>query len=88
MAKTKIAISIDEELLELIDRQRGNEKRSTYINSLVSEHFSASPSQRGGATFVTTLELRKTLKPIFDRLVTVEGLRHDIEEMREIIRTK
>ena len=58
------------------------------IPVIITEHFSASPSDRGGATFVTTLELRKTLKPIFDRLVAVDGLMHDVEELRELIKSK
>jgi len=88
MSKKKIAISIDHDLLEIIDKQRGNEKRSTYINSIISDHFKAVPEERGGGTFVTTLELRKTLKPIYDRLLMVEGLSHDVKALQEILRTK
>ncbi len=88
MAKKKIAISLDEKLLELIDEQRGNEKRSTYINSILSDHFRAAPDDKGGGTFVTTLELRKTLKPIYDKLVILEGLAHDVKELQEFIRSK
>ncbi|UCE74866.1 MAG: hypothetical protein JSV56_03975 [Methanomassiliicoccales archaeon] len=88
MVKEKIAISIDQNLLELIDKQRGGEKRSTYINSMVAQHFKALPDDRGGATFVTTLELRKTLKPIYDTLVTLEGLAHDVKELRQFVRSK
>lgn len=88
MTKKKIAISIDSELLKLVDDQRGNEKRSTYINSIISEHFTASPGERGGATFVTTLELRKTLKPVYDKLVAMDGLVHDVKELQEIVRSQ
>jgi hypothetical protein len=88
MAKKKIAISLDEELLELIDKQRGNEKRSTYINSIMSDHFKSTPDDKGGGTFVTTLELRKTLKPIYDKLVVMEGLVHDVKELQEFVRSK
>jgi hypothetical protein len=88
MTKKKIAISLDDELLELVDKQRGNEKRSTYINSIIAEHFKAAPEDKGGATFVTTLELRKTLKPIYDKLVLLEGLTHDIKELQEFVRSK
>ena len=88
MAKKKIAISIDSDLLELIDDQRANEKRSTYINSIISEHFTASAEEWGGATFVTTLELRKTLKPFYDKLVAMEGLVHDVKELQEIVRSQ
>lgn len=88
MAKKKIAISLDNELLELVDKQRGNEKRSTYINSIISDHFKAVPDDKGGGTFVTTLELRKTLKPVYDKLVLLEGLTHDVKELQEFIRSK
>ena len=88
MTKKKIAISIDSDLLELIDNQRANEKRSTYINTIISEHFTASPEERGGATFVTTLELRKTLKPIYEKLVAMEGLVHDVLELQEFVRSQ
>ena len=88
MAKKKIAISIDNELLELIDEQRGNEKRSTYINSIISTHFKALPEDKGGGTFVTTLELRKTLKPIYDKLIVLEGLKHDVKALQELIQSK
>ncbi len=88
MTKKKIAISIDSDLLELVDDQRGNEKRSTYINSIIAEHFNASPEERGGATFVTTLELRKTLKPIYDKLVAYEGLAHDVKELQDFVRAQ
>lgn len=88
MAKKKIAISIDDDLLELIDQQRGNEKRSTYINSIISNHFRALPEERGGGTFVTTLELRKTLKPIYDKLLVLEGLTHDVKALQELIQSK
>lgn len=88
MAKKKIAISIDSNLLELIDQQRGNEKRSTYINSIISNNFRALPEDKGGGTFVTTLELRKTLKPIYDRLIIFEGLSHDVKALQDIIRSK
>lgn len=88
MAKKKIAISIDSDLLELIDRQRGNEKRSTYINSIISTNFRAIPEEMGGGTFVTTLELRKTLKPIYEKLLVLEGLTHDIKTLRDIIQVK
>ena len=69
MAKKKIAISMDENLLEIIDEQRGNEKRSTYINSIIADHFNTAAEDKGGGTFITTLELRKTLKPIYDKLL-------------------
>lgn len=88
MGKKKIAISIDESLLELIDQQRGNEKRSTYINSIISDHFTALPDEKGGRTFVTTLELRKTLKPIYDKLLVLEALAHDVKELQEVLRAK
>ncbi|UCE75077.1 MAG: hypothetical protein JSV56_05070 [Methanomassiliicoccales archaeon] len=88
MAKKKIAISIDENLLEIIDQQRGGEKRSTYINSIISVHFKTVPEDKGGGTFVTTLELRKTLKPIYDKLLLIEGLSHDVKELQEFIQTK
>lgn len=88
MAKKKIAISLDDDLLELIDEQRGNEKRSTYINSIISTHFKALPEDKGGGTFVTTLELRKTLKPIYDKLIVMEGLTHDVKALQELIQSK
>ena len=88
MTKKKIAISLDEELLEMIDKQRGNEKRSTFINSIMSDHFKAAPEDKGGGTFVTTLELRKTLKPIYDKMVIMEGLAHDVKELQEFVRSK
>ncbi len=88
MVKKKTTISIDADLLELMDDQRGNEKRSTYINSIISEHFTASPNERGGGTFVTTLELRETLKPIYDKLVVLEGLAHDVKELQNYMRSQ
>ncbi|UCG68020.1 MAG: hypothetical protein JSV09_09265 [Thermoplasmata archaeon] len=88
MPKKKIAISIDGDLLEIIDQQRGNEKRSTYINSIISNHFKAVPEEKGGGTFVTTLELRKTLKPIYDKLIVLEGLTHDVKALQELLRVK
>ena len=88
MVKKKIAISIDDDLLKLIDEQRGNEKRSTYINSIISTHFKALPEDKGGGTFVTTLELRKTLKPIYDKLIVLEGLTHDVKALQELIQSK
>ena len=88
MAKKKIAISLDEELLELLDKQRGNEKRSTFINSIISDHFKAAPGDKGGGTFVTTLELRKTLKPIYDKMVIMEVLAHDVKELQDFVRSK
>ena len=87
MSKKKIAISIDSDLLELVDEQRVNEKRSTYINSIISEHFTVSPEERGGATFVTTLELKKTLKPIYDKLVLMEGLINDVKELQAYMKS-
>lgn len=88
MVKKKIAISIDNDLLEVIDEQRGNEKRSTYINSIISDHFKTIPEEKGGGTFVTTLELRKTLKPVYDKMLLLEGLAHDVKELQEIMRSK
>lgn len=88
MAKKKIAISLDENLLKIIDGQRGNEKRSTYINSIVANHLKAIPEDGGGGTFVTTLELRKTLKPIYDKLLILEGLSHDVKALQEILSIK
>lgn len=88
MTKKKIAISLDNNLLDLIDEQRGNEKRSTYINSILGTHFMAQPEDTGGGTFVTTLELRKTLKPIYDRLVIMEGLSHEVRALQEILSIK
>jgi hypothetical protein len=88
MAKKKIAISIDDTLLELIDQQRGYEKRSTYLNTIISDHFKAVPEERGGGTFVTTLELRKTLKPIYDKLLILEGLSLDVKALQELIQSK
>ncbi|MEE9151307.1 MAG: hypothetical protein V3U20_05665 [Thermoplasmata archaeon] len=88
MVKKKIAISIDDHLLELIDQQRGNEKRSTYLNSIISNHFKAVPGEKGGGTFVTTLELRKTLKPIYDKLLVLEGVTHDVFALQEIVQSK
>jgi hypothetical protein len=88
MSKKKIAISIDESLLSLVDSQRGGEKRSTYINSIISNHFQAAPEETGGGTFITTLELRKTLKPIYDKLILLEGLTHDVKALQELIQTK
>ena len=88
MAKKKIAISLDDNLLELIDEQRGNEKRSTYINSILGTHFKALPEDIGGGTFITTLELRKTLKPIYNKLVILEGISSDVRALQEIISIK
>jgi hypothetical protein len=88
MTKKKIAISLDDNLLDLIDEQRGGEKRSTYINSILGTHFKAMPEDTGGGTFVTTLELRKTLKPIYDKLVIMEGLYHDVKTLQEILSIK
>jgi hypothetical protein len=88
MAKKKIAISVDEGLLEIIDEQRGNEKRSTYINSIIANHFKALPEDKGGGTFVTTLELRKTLKPIYNKLLILEGLSHDVKALQEMVSVK
>lgn len=88
MAKKKIAISLDDELLELIDEQRGNEKRSTYINSIISNHFKALPEDKSGGTFVTTLELRKTLKPIYSKLLVIEGLTEDVKALQELMKSK
>ena len=88
MVKKKIAISIDDHLLELIDQQRGNEKRSTYLNSIISNHFKAVPEEKGGGTFVTTLELRKTLKPIYDKLLVLEGVTRDVSALQEIVQSK
>lgn len=85
MTKKKVAISLDERLLDLIDRQRGNEKRSTYINNIIATHFKAVPEDQGGATFVTTLELRKTLKPLYDKLLVLDGLVADMEALREYV---
>jgi hypothetical protein len=88
MAKKKIAISVDENLLNVIDEQRGNEKRSTYINTIIADHFNAYPQDKGGGTFVTTLELRKTLKPIYDKLVVLEGISHDVKDLQNLIQQK
>lgn len=88
MTKKKIAISIDDNLLGLIDTQRGNEKRSTYINTIISEHFTGPLYEKGEGTFITTLELRKTLKPINGKLLVLEGLVHDVKELKEFIRSK
>ncbi len=79
---------MDENLLEIIDEQRGNEKRSTYINSIIADHFNTAPENKGGGTFITTLELRKTLKPIYDKLLVVEGLSHDVKTLQEILSIK
>ncbi len=88
MPKKKIAISLDEELISLIDSQRRGEKRSTYINSIIAHHFKAAPEDQGGGTFVTTLELRKTLKPIYEKLVVLEGLSYDVKALQEMVRNK
>jgi metal-responsive CopG/Arc/MetJ family transcriptional regulator len=88
MPKKKIAISIDENLLEVIDNQRGNEKRSTYINSIVSNHFRVASEEKGGGTLVTTLELRKTLKPIYNKLLVLEGLTNDVKALQELLKAK
>ncbi|UCE38425.1 MAG: hypothetical protein JSW00_04135 [Thermoplasmata archaeon] len=88
MTKKKIAISIDESILELVDSQRGNEKRSTYINTIITNHFKTIPDDQGGGTFVTTLELRKTLKPIYDKLLVLEGLSADVKALQDIMQSK
>ena len=78
--KKKITISIDDQLLKKIDRQRGGVKRSTYINTIVAEHFNPRPPEdEGGGTFVTTLELRKTLKSIHNRLQLLDALAYNVK---------
>ena len=88
MTKKKIAISIDDDLLEIIDQRRGNEKRSTYVNSIISNHFKSVPEEKGGGTFVTTLELRKTLKPIHQKLLLIEGLAYDVKALQDLVKSK
>ena len=84
--KQKITISIDDQLLKKIDRQRGNVKRSTYINNLVEEHFNPRPPEdEGGGTFVTTLELRKTLKTIRNRLQLLDSLVYNVKDLEAMV---
>ncbi|MCK4718651.1 MAG: hypothetical protein KAT70_08290 [Thermoplasmata archaeon] len=86
MAKEKITISVDERVLGLIDRQRGDTKRSTYINSALEEFFHPrAPEDKGGGTFVTTLELRKTLKNVHDRLGRMEALESTIRDLEYLV---
>jgi len=86
MPKSKIAISLDDRLLKLIDKQRGEVKRSTYINTIITQHFEpALDENRGGATFVTTLELRKTLKGIHDRLKVLDTVSYNVQELEAIV---
>ncbi|GEM_PF-3065894 len=86
MAKEKITISVDERILELIDKQRGDAKRSTYINKILEEYFSPRPpEEQGGGTFVTTLELRKTLKTIHDRLTNLEAVAATVKELESLV---
>jgi len=84
--KKKITISIDTELLNTIDRQRGNTKRSTYINEIIDRHFMPTvPEEEGGGTFVTTLELRKTLKNVHDKMKLLELLQFQINDLEKIV---
>jgi len=84
--KEKITISIDKSLLEIIDRQRGNVKRSTYINHIISQYFMPTPpEEQGGGTFVTTLELRKTLKNIHERLKILDALALNVKDLESVV---
>ena len=84
--KKKITISIDDQLLKKIDRQRGGVKRSTYINTIVAEHFNPRPPEdEGGGTFVTTLELRKTLKSIHNRLQLLDALAYNVKDLEAMV---
>ena len=87
MVKKKITISIDERHLDLIDKQRGGEKRSTYINNVITRHFKGG-STEGGASFVTSMELKRTLKPIHERLILVDSLEKEVETLRGIVEAK
>ncbi len=84
--KKKITISIDDSLLSKIDRQRGNVKRSTYINNIVEGHFSPRPAEEeGGGTFVTTLELRKTLKNMHHKMQLLDSLAYNVKDLEAIV---
>jgi len=86
MSKEKITISVDERILEIMDRQRGDTKRSTYINAVLEEYFQPrSPEEKGGGTFVTTLELRKTLKAVHDRLSMLEALDTTVRDLEALV---
>ncbi|MDG6219926.1 MAG: hypothetical protein QCI38_00570 [Candidatus Thermoplasmatota archaeon] len=86
MTKEKITISVDERLLQLIDKQRADTKRSTYINSVLEEYFQPrAPEDKGGGTFVTTLELRKTLKAVHDKLSRLELLEATIKDLEGVV---
>jgi hypothetical protein len=84
--KQKITISIDDQLLRKIDGQRGNVKRSTYINTIVLDHFNPRPPEdEGGGTFVTTLELRKTLKSMHNRLQLLDALAYNVKDLEAMV---
>ena len=86
MPKKKITISLDDRLLNIIDKQRGSTKRSTYINNIITQHFKPVPdAEAGGGTFVTTLELRKTLKGIHDRLKLLDAVSYNVNDLEAIV---
>lgn len=87
MVKKKITISIDEKHLDLIDKQRGGEKRSTYINNVITRHFKGA-SPEGGAAFVTSMEFKRALKPLHEKLILVDSLEKEVETLRDIVQAK
>ena len=86
MTKKKVTISLDDHLVEVIDKQRGSAKRSTYINDIIEQHFKpTADADAGGGTFVTTLELRKTLKGIHDKMKMLDSVSYNVRDLEEII---
>lgn len=83
MSKTKIAISIDKDLLDLMDLQRGNESRSSYINRICKNYYF--PEQAKDVSLVTHEELSAQLKEIHGKLRLVEPLAINVKDLEHMV---
>jgi len=84
--KVRITISLDRRILDIIDKQRGSVKRSTYINDILRHYFSPNPPEETtGGTFVTTLELKKTLKNIHEKLKVLDALIYNVQDLEAVV---
>lgn len=48
-SKVRFSISLDEKIVNLIEKKRGDVPRSTFINSILMEHFKLSRMKGGNA---------------------------------------
>jgi len=83
MPKSKIAISIDKELLELADLQRGNESRSSYLNRIVRSHYF--PEKNIDTSLVTHEELSSQLKTIHDRMKNADIMAQTLRDLEYVV---